>query len=66
MYITSCQEPLQPPHDLTVVNRAHQLVAVWLQSPLGWSPRFGTHGEIFSIRDTDGAILKLRSTLGGR
>jgi hypothetical protein len=66
VYITSCQEPLQPPHDLTVVDRAHQLAAVWLRSPLAWPPRFGPHGEIFSIRDTDGALLKLSSSLGGR
>ncbi len=66
VYISSCQEPLQPPHDLTVVDRTRQLAAVWLQSPLGWPPRFGSHGGIFSIRDTDGAILKLSSNLAGR
>jgi DNA-binding beta-propeller fold protein YncE len=66
VYLTSCAEPLDTPHDLTVVNRAHQTIGVWSPAPVGWPPHFGPKGEIFTVRDSDGALLRLTSNMAGR
>jgi hypothetical protein len=47
-----------------VYDRAHRLVGAWYDSPFVLSPRFGPHGEIFTLGD-DGSILKLKVVLPG-
>jgi DNA-binding beta-propeller fold protein YncE len=47
-----------------VFDRAHRLVGAWYNSPFVLSPRFGPHGEIFTLGD-DGSILKLNVALPG-
>jgi DNA-binding beta-propeller fold protein YncE len=61
-YVNSCQEPLLTPHYTDVFDRTHHLVAAWWPSPFGWSPRFGPHGEIFTLGE-DGSVLRLRIAL---
>jgi hypothetical protein len=63
-YVTSCQEPLIPPHFTEVFDRTHQLIGAWFPSPLGWSPQFGPDGQVFALGD-DGSILELKVTLPG-
>jgi hypothetical protein len=62
IFVNSCQEKLVPPHYTEVFDRTHRLVGVWYPSPFGWSPRFGPHGEVFTLAD-DGSILRLKVTL---
>jgi DNA-binding beta-propeller fold protein YncE len=47
-----------------VYDRAHHLVGAWYDSPFKVSPRFGPHGEIFTLAD-DGSILQLKVALPG-
>jgi DNA-binding beta-propeller fold protein YncE len=59
VFVNSCAEPLDSPHYTQVFDRSHHLVGAWSPSPLGWAPRFGAHGAIFTLAD-DGSILRLR------
>jgi DNA-binding beta-propeller fold protein YncE len=63
-YVNSCQDPLLSPHYTEVFDRTHQLVGAWWPSPLGWAPRFGPNGEIFTLGE-DGSVLRLRIALSG-
>jgi DNA-binding beta-propeller fold protein YncE len=45
-----------------VYDRAHRLAGAWYDSPFVVSPRFGPHGEIFTLGG-DGSILKLKVAL---
>jgi hypothetical protein len=65
VYVTSCQEPLDSPHTLKIFDRTHQLIASWDPAPMGWSPRFGPKGEIFTLGE-DGSILQLAMNLPAR
>ena len=47
-----------------VYDRAHRLVGAWYDSPFVVSPRFGPHGEIFTLGE-DGSILELKVALPG-
>jgi DNA-binding beta-propeller fold protein YncE len=47
-----------------VYDRAHHLVGAWYDSPFVLSPRFGPHGEVFTLGD-NGSILKLKVALPG-
>ena len=47
-----------------VYDRAHRLVGAWYDSPFVVSPRFGPHGEVFTLAD-DGSILELKVALPG-
>jgi sugar lactone lactonase YvrE len=47
-----------------VFDNAHHLVGAWYDSPFVVSPRFGPHGEIFTLGG-DGSILKLKVALPG-
>jgi hypothetical protein len=62
VYVTSCQEPLDSPHTLKIFDRTHQLIASWDPAPMGWSPRFGPKGEIFTLGE-DGSVLQLAMNL---
>src|SRR6266568_130576 len=63
-YVNSCQDPLLSPHYTEVFDRTHHLVGAWWPSPLGWAPRFGPNGEIFTLGE-DGSVLRLRIALPG-
>jgi DNA-binding beta-propeller fold protein YncE len=65
VFVNSCEEPLDSPHYTEVFDRSHHLVGTWYPSPLGWSPLFGPHGEIYGLAD-DGSILRLRLNLAER
>lgn len=47
-----------------VFDSSHRLVGAWYKSPFALSPRFGPHGESFTL-GTDGSVLKLKVALPG-
>jgi hypothetical protein len=63
-FVGSCQEPLLSPHYTEVFNRTHHLIGEWYPSPIGFSPQFGPHGEVFTLGE-DGSILRLNVALLG-
>jgi hypothetical protein len=63
-FVGSCQEPLLSPHYAEVFNRTHHLIGEWYPSPMGFSPQFGPHGEVFTLGE-HGSILRLNVALLG-
>jgi hypothetical protein len=61
-FVGSCQERLLSPHYAEVFDRTHHLIGEWYPSPIGFSPQFGPHREVFSIGE-DGSILRLTVAL---
>jgi sugar lactone lactonase YvrE len=61
-FVNDCQEPLLRGHSTWVFDRNHDLVGEWDQSGFGYAPRFGPHGEIFTLGE-DGSILQLKVSL---
>jgi hypothetical protein len=53
---------LSSPHYTEVFDRTHRLIGEWYPSPIGLSPRFGPHGEVFALGE-DGSLLKLEVAL---
>jgi streptogramin lyase len=66
-YTTGCggSRTLRCVDDFEVVfDQSHRLVGAWYKSPFQLSPRFGPHGEAFTL-GTDGSVLKLKVAVPG-
>lgn len=59
-FINSCG----PMKNIKVFDRSHHLIGAWYESPFARSPRFGPHGEVFTLA-SDGTILKLKVAIPG-
>src|SRR6266511_924511 len=59
-FINSCG----PMKNIKVFDRSPHLIGAWYESPFARSPRFGPHGEVFTLA-SDGTILKLKVAIPG-